>query len=401
MIRLVLALVALVPFIAFGLAEAAPLKLERVVVVMRHGVRPPTQANAELAKYAAQPWPDWPVAPGELTPHGAETVKLMGVSLARTYRAEGLIAPGCADAGKIVVWADNADQRTRRTGEVLAEALAPGCGVKAAWSGDKSRDPVFAGASAGACSVDRDRMRAIMASLPPGPPLGPAETRLQSILAPKACAGGPGACLANGSGAPGTGAMGGAFPMGASLAEDLLLEYADGKPMSEVGWGRASAADIVAVMPIHEVSFSRVRGNAYFASRAGAPMAHLLLAGLDGAPTQAGPAAGAATRILAFAGHDTNLVLMASLAGLKWSLPGEPDSTAPSTALAFELWSDGKGKYVRPVIYYETLEQLRALAPDRARALPLSFAGCASGPKGSCPLARLRERIEAALPPGC
>src|SRR5512135_1768890 len=86
-------------------AAGAP-RLERVVVVMRHGVRPPTQSNAELAKYAAEPWPAWPVGPGELTPHGGETVRLMARSLARAYRADGLLPRGCPTAGAVAVWAD-------------------------------------------------------------------------------------------------------------------------------------------------------------------------------------------------------------------------------------------------------------------------------------------------------
>ena len=39
-------------------AEAAPLHLVRVVIVTRHGVRPPTQSNDELAKFADKPWPN-------------------------------------------------------------------------------------------------------------------------------------------------------------------------------------------------------------------------------------------------------------------------------------------------------------------------------------------------------
>jgi 4-phytase/acid phosphatase len=72
-------------------ALAAGLKLERVVLVQRHGVRPPTASNADLAKYSAQPWPEWSVAPGELTAHGGQTVALMGETLRRAYRAAGLL----------------------------------------------------------------------------------------------------------------------------------------------------------------------------------------------------------------------------------------------------------------------------------------------------------------------
>jgi hypothetical protein len=130
-------------------------------------------------------------------------------------------------------------------------------------------------------------------------------------------------------------------------------------------------------------------------------MARLVLAALEGSPLAGEPSAGRDTRLVAFAGNDSNLVLMASIFGLEWTLSDQPDSTAPSTALAFELWTDGKTRYVRPAIYYETLVQLRTLKPAAARVLPLSFPDCASGPKESCSLDEVRRRALAALPPGC
>ena len=69
--------------------------------------------------------------------------------------------------------------------------------------------------------------------------------------------------------------------------------------------------------------------------------------------------------------------------------------------LAFELWSDGGKEYLRPVIFYETLDQLRSLKPDRARELPLTFRDCAAGPMGSCPVEEIRRRVEAELPADC
>src|SRR5258708_29063032 len=116
---------------AAGAGLAAELTLERVVLVHRHGVRPPIQSAAALAAQSARPWPLWPVAAGELTPHGAKTVALLGASLRADYRQAGLLTgAGCADAPLISVWADGADQRTRESGAVVAETLAPGCGVR-------------------------------------------------------------------------------------------------------------------------------------------------------------------------------------------------------------------------------------------------------------------------------
>ena len=384
---------------------AASLKLERVVLVARHGVRPPTQSNAELAKYADKPWPDWPVAPGELTPHGAATVRLMGETLYRIYRAAGLLpAHGCAAPGAVSVWADGTDERTRHSGQILADTLAPGCGVVAGHAAASPRDPIFDDSADTHCRVDPDKAREAFAAAAAGPAgaisVGEALTRLQAIVAPDGCKGGAGTCLAITPTIPAAGGMASYGPA-ATLAENLLLEYADGKPLKDVGWGRARAADIAAVMPIHDRTFAMLRDATYVAAHRGAYMARVVLAALNGAPAAGGPQSGPGLRVLAFAGHDTNVALMAGVFGLRWTLPGQPDVTAPSTVLAFELWSDGDARFVRPVIYYETLEQLRTLRPGRAARLPLVFADCAPGPMGACRLDAVIRHAEAAIPPEC
>jgi len=388
-----------------GVADAQP-RLVRVVIVMRHGVRPPTQPNAALAKFAAQPWPDWPVAPGELTPHGREGVRLMGATLRERLIADRMLpSKGCAASGAVSVWADGADQRTRKTGEILAAALEPGCALAAGSAPPAPRDPIFAGTDAGACKADPAVGRAALAASAVAVRAGKtreleaATDRLQAILAPDACHGGAGTCLKTQDQTPGASPV--PFPPTAALAEDLYLEYVDDKPMSDVGWGRASAADVDEVMRIHEIAFQTIWGDLYLDERRGAPMARLVLAALAGEPVTGGPTAGPGLKVLALAGHDSNLSWMGALFGLDWTLPEQPESTAPSTVLELELWEDHGQRYVRPVLFYETLDQMRTLRPGSARRLELRFKDCASGPEASCPLQTLRERALAQLPPGC
>jgi 4-phytase / acid phosphatase len=375
-----------------GVAEAAP-TLERVVVVMRHGVRPPTSANAALRQYSDKDWPAWIVQPGDLTPHGAQTVALTGRTLRAAYLARGVLpASGCGGPGAVSVWADGADERTQVTGVVLGAALENGCRVPVGWSLEKPRDPIFGGAAGDACKVapqkdwtqpllTPDDLKALEA----------ATARLQAIMAPGACD--HAAPIGRACFAPGA-------PT-ASLAEDLLLEYAEGMAMADVGWGSASAGDIALVLKIHEAMFARLRDNTYASSRRGAAMTRVIMAALQGQPIGGGPQTGPNLKLLGLAGHDTNLVLMASTFGLEWTLPGEPDATAPSTALAFELWRDGERRYVRAVLYYQTLDQLRSLDPALGQVLPLKFADCASGPMGSCPIEAVKARVEKLIPPDC
>lgn len=404
------ALAAIAPAAA---PTAGPLVLERVVLVQRHGVRPPVVSNEALAKYADKPWPGWPVPTGELTPHGGEVVRLMGETLRRTYVGDGLLeASGCPKPGEVQVWADGTDQRTRRSGEILAQTLAPGCGVRTGWAPPDPRDPIFGGNGAAACRVDPAAARtAILSRAGPGglatPAARQALARLQAILAPSACAGGAGTCFAGEDTVEAGGYAGvkitGPIAETSSLAENLLLEYAEGMAPTDVAWGRAGAQDIDAVMPVHERNFFLILKTPYIASRFGAPMAKLILTALDGrAGAASGPPLGPKAKIVALAGHDSNLAFIGAVFGLDWALPGQPDSTAPAATLAFELWRDPAtgARYVKPAVYYETLAQMRALAPRQAVRLPLRFDGC-SGPAGACTLAELRRRAASTIPAGC
>jgi 4-phytase / acid phosphatase len=109
-------------------------------------------------------------------------------------------------------------------------------------------------------------------------------------------------------------------------------------------------------------------------------------------------------KVLALAGHDTNLSNMAGIFGLELRVDGQPDSTAPATALAFELWRDVKTKirYVKPRIFYLELSQMRDLKPEKARDSTLTFKHCSNnGPDGLCPLLDLSKNIDQRIPRSC
>jgi 4-phytase/acid phosphatase len=49
--------------------------------------------------------------------------------------------------------------------------------------------------------------------------------------------------------------LSGALDRASTAAQILLLEYAEGKPLAQVGWGRASAADIGRLSAFHALEF--------------------------------------------------------------------------------------------------------------------------------------------------
>ena len=154
----------------------------------------------------------------------------MGETLRAAYQTQALLpAAGCPSASEVVVWADGADQRTRRSGEVLAEALGraatsrPGGPPRAPRPHlrrvDGSNVPI---------DVDQGRASMLKAAGPGG--LGTSATRaavlrLQGIIAPTACRGGLGTCFSTPDTLPAARPRSpGPMSPAASLAEDLLLD---------------------------------------------------------------------------------------------------------------------------------------------------------------------------------
>src|ERR1700687_804561 len=116
-VRLMLAVA--IPVLALGD------QLQQVVILSRHGVRSPLSTNASMAVYAAKQWPDWPVPPGYLTPHGKELMRILGGYYRDYYAHSGLLHTGRCDADEVYIWADT-DERTLRTAEGLVAGIAPG-----------------------------------------------------------------------------------------------------------------------------------------------------------------------------------------------------------------------------------------------------------------------------------
>lgn len=258
-----LAVLVLVLLASPAAASAAPaqdgLVLERVVIVERHGVRSPTKAPEALARYASQPWRAWPVAPGILTDHGRRDVELMGAWLRAEYARRGLWpASGPAPAQAIYVWADAKDQRTRASGQAVLDGAFPGSGLKDAFGPEGMDDRVFDAVSTGVCQLDLDRARqAVIAEAGgdldnPRPDYKPALAALDAVLRPGVQPD-PDAHNTVAAGKKGELRYAGPLADAASSAENIYLEYVQGFPLDEVGWGRAGSPSMIAsFMPVHD-----------------------------------------------------------------------------------------------------------------------------------------------------
>ncbi|MFW7269584.1 histidine-type phosphatase [Gluconacetobacter sp. Hr-1-5] len=390
-------------------APAAPTltgaTLEKIVLVARHGVRSPTRAPEELKAQTGRDWSAWPVPPGQLTEHGRAALAAMTDALAQRYRQFGLLsATGCPAPGTVAIWADAADDRTRQSGAIMADHLALRCGLQSRALPAGHTDPFFNAAGTGAAKQDETRMtaaleQAITQDRDHRPqPVQAALARLQALVAPDGCARPAGPCLTGGltlSISHGTPHLKGGPLLASTIAENMMLAYAEGMAPEQVAWGTPDAATLLAtILPAHGYAATLTRRQPAFAVPRGAVLSRAIIDLMTDLPVTLPDHSeiGSDTRLVLFAGHDTTLDTLAAIFGLNWAFTDQPDATAPDTTLAFERWrlKDGS-RVVRAVILHQTLEQLRTarrpdLASNGATILPIGTCAGAT----LCPARELR-----------
>jgi 4-phytase/acid phosphatase len=393
-------------------ARAANPELKYVVILSRHGVRSPTWDAARLQEYSPDPWPDWGVAPGELTPHGRQLIRILGDYYREWLGAEGLLSrPGCRGAGHVFVWADK-DQRTLETGRAFAETILPGCEV-ALHSGTGGRDPIFSGAGAANSVRALDAVRERLGS---DPQLLVARHReaidtLQFILtggrdAPRKLLDPPSGAAVESSGR--SVEMTGPFAAGSTLSEVFLLEYANGFHGRDLGWGRLTRENLDRALDLHGVYADMMRRTPYLARARGSNLlAHVLRSLEQAASGSAVPGALGlpGDALLFLAGHDTNLSNVSGMLGLSWRLAGyQPDETPPGGALIFSLWRDSGGHFfVRTKYLAQTLDQMRNAERLNAANPPatqeIRIPGCGASEAPGCSWADFQEIVSKAIDP--
>lgn len=391
--------------------------LEYVVMLTRHGVRPPLTAPGSIDKFSATPWPQWEVKPGYLTPHGFELIKILAGWDRARFAGEGLFAAnGCADASHVTILADS-DERTRETGKALAEGMFPGCNIDVHARPEGQADPLFrewnsrygdatvaAAAIAGRIGGDPNNLTrayhsqlaaldAVLAGCGKAQSANPARQSIFTI--PASLAGGPGHSEA----------LRGPISTGSGFVENFLLEYTDGKP--DVGWGCVDGKKLRELMQIDTANWqygSQTRTVALI--RAAGLVEHIeksLQQHVTGKPVE-GALGKPDDRLLIVSGHDSNIATVAGVLGLGWIIDGRVDDTPPGGALLFEIWrsrTDGR-RFVRVEYRAQTLEQMReaqALSPANPPDAEAVFVPGCSGADLACTWQGFANAVQDALLP--
>lgn len=382
-------------------AAAPALRLERVVMMMRHGIRPPTKANPVPAAYSKETWPSWPVEYGLLTYRGAAGVKLLGEADRAYFTSRGLLGRGCPT----VTLKASGKQRAIRTVESWAEGFMPGCAANVAHPTEDGADPIFHGFDDQPAGFDgRRAWREALALAPHGGIAAEsraARANLQRLAKVLNCPMPGCALLTEQSHLVGADhdrpGLDGPIDVGSTASQSFLLEYLEGMPMRQVGWGRITRAQIEQLLAFHPLKFKYSNRPDYVARNAAAPLAREILAGLT---------ARDGTQLTLLGGHDTNIADLGGFFRVHWKVPSYPtDDVPPGSAIGFELLRDAAGhRYVRAFYRAQTMDQLRnqqkLTARNPAFRQVLAMPGCGnSTAERACTLEAFTTMVTArALP---
>jgi 4-phytase/acid phosphatase len=412
---------------ASAVAQTAPAgrKLVYAVVLSRHGIRAPLGTNESLSQYSSEAWPSWGVAPGELTEHGAKALAILGGWYREWFAQDGLLpASGCESATMVHMRAD-LDQRTRASARAFLDGMFPGCNVPANTVSAKT-DPLFHAAAAGLTKGNAElsatavsgrignrpealaptlshaflTLREVLFGCKPDSPC-PAETQpgKQGLLTLPASVTGTEDGLAD---------IRGPLRTGSTLAENLLLEYADGKTndsKKDLGWGRLDENKLEEIGAIHTAYADLARRTEYLARLQGSNMLSHILNSMEQA-VSGKPVPGAlgkpGDRLLLLAGHDTNISHISGMLNLSWLLPGyQRDDTPPGGSLVFRLWKNTDATWTVDALYIaQTLDQMRSMAAIGTASPPaianLFVQGCSS-----CDWEHFRQAVTKSVDPKC
>ncbi|WP_433909103.1 histidine-type phosphatase [Sphingomonas yabuuchiae] len=381
-----------VPVTAQKASAPKALTLDRVVVLMRHGVRAPLDGEVPHGTRTAQPWPTWTTPESELTPHGAEALAAEARADRADWIARGLLTEDCPAPGNIRI-RTNSSSRTIASGEAYARALAPGCAVPVMHNPLNRVDPLFEPLRARATRFDARAAVADIDRFTGGMDALVARNRsalhlLNQVLGcgdPKGCdPAGPARLTpsADGHGIDLTGPI----RTASGTAQVLLLQYAEGLSPS-VGGLPVDGSILARLGTVHAALFDVYSRSPYMAAHQSAAFGrHMIdaLAAKDGA------------KIDMLVGHDTNVTALAALLGFDLVAPGyATNDAAPGGAVLIERWHDAQGRAFVTVRY-------RTQSPDQIRAhaaavsvTPVQVRGCPAD--APCPLDRFvglfRDRL--------
>jgi len=382
---LTLAALTEVPVLAQTVINNDNTTLQQIIIFGRHSIRSGTQSPAQLAQYALDPYPPFPVWPGCLTANGFTAETLLGAYFRQYLLYEGLLTGNDHTDSLHSYFRSNSIERSWETADAFGTGLLPDTGapVHSFEIGQPSQpDPVFDPIAAGVVTVDPNvaatQAQEIFNS---GAALASAYSGEYSLISSVLFDNAPApegkvdpttlpiTLLPNTSPQLSTGSVVNPGGLGAvqNAVDPFVMQYCDNFEMSQVAWGRLTPdqlsqetriATLIANIEVRLPYLSRVQS-----SNAASHILRTMQQAVMGS-NLLGSFGNAGSRIVVVVSSDTFVAGLAGLLNLHWQLPGyQQDFCAPGGALVFELRQPNGTKQHLVRVYYtaQTFDQLRNL----------------------------------------
>lgn len=357
--------------------------LDKVVIVMRHGVRPQTDIE-KLEKSTGQSWPKWNVPDGYLTGHGYAGVLQQANYQFAQWKKRGLVINSpCPKVGDVFIWSSPL-QRTRATAQAVTDGMFAGCGV--AVNSVTKEDPLFQTIDMELSKPDSKTVeQQILSQM--GGSYQKAAIKYQADIArlkDTVCNTRMDSCqfldkpwgIKNSK--PGKFKLAGPISKASAIAETIRLQYSEGLPLSKVAFGKVKDAnDVAQLMALHAAKYDLVNNTDELARHGGSLLMSQVLDALSTDTKFANPQSYEKLKapLVVFVGHDTNISQLQTILGFNWQLGIYPrNDIPPAGVLSFERYVDKQtGKYfVRISFIARSLDQWRNLTLLSVQNPPLS-----------------------------
>ncbi|MBZ5609379.1 MAG: hypothetical protein LAP38_14035 [Acidobacteriia bacterium] len=421
------------PFLAAQSADDTGLK--QVIIFGRHGVRTPVLPNAALDAFSALPFPVFPNVPSGpplgvsvLTPNGGTDETLLGGYFRLWLTKEGMLTGNDSADAAFVYFRANGTPLITDTARAFWAGFLPAATVNVNFQAPPAIDALFNPVGAGVAVLDQQMaVAAVMGRLGDNPQAlasayAPELALTRSILfdypvnvtpVPAAPAGKIDATaspITVGIGDPTLPVKIGGLTDVIAAIDPFVMEYADGLPAADVGWGQLNAASVNQTFRLYNLLLDLEYRTPYLAGVQSSNLASHIVRSLVQAATgkaMTGALGTPSSKVIALIASNTNLAGLAGLFHLDWLLPGyEADVAAPSGAMVFELrQSQSTGEYIVRASYVaQTLDQLRnqtALTLDAPPAsAPVFIPGCSvRNATFDCPLAEFVSLAKRVIDP--
>jgi 4-phytase/acid phosphatase len=414
------------PFLAAQPADDTQLK--QVIIFGRHGVRAPVLQNSALNHFSVLPFPTFTVSDVNLTTNGGTNETILGGYYRLWLTKERLLTGNDSADAAFVYLRATGTPLIMDTAKAFAAGMLPGASVSINSYPPQDNDPLFAPVAAGVALLD-ERMaiasvmgrlggnpqslasayapelaltRSVLFNYPAGQTPVPAtpEGKVDVTTVPIAIA----------AGSPTLPVELGGLALVIGAIDPFVMEYADGLPTSDVGWGQLTAGGISQTFRLYNLVLDLEFRTPYLARVLSSNVASHVVRSLVQAATgnaMTGALGNPNTKVIVLIASNTNLTGLAGLFHLDWILPGyQADVSAPGGTLVFELrQSQSTGEYIVRASYVsQTMDQLRnraVLTLDTPPAsAPVFIPGCSvQNATFDCPLARFVPLANHAIDP--